>query len=80
MNAPDDLVVRLNAAYTDICGRFTDSNDRMPEFAAHVLEHYGIALEFQVQLDEQKRYGYLLKEINIVDEHKYLIFMLKWTQ
>lgn len=78
---PKDIVEPLNRCYLKyhdwpLAG---NSQKDMAAFRYHIEDQAGLRVTFAPEVDKMGRYGYGVKQVEVVDEHLYLVWTLKWT-
>ena len=56
-----------------------DAGQRVEGFKSYVEDTGGLKLDFEPMITSQGRAGYKLKAVEIINEPKYLMWLLKWA-
>lgn len=57
----------------------TDSKTRVPAFKSYIEQTAGLKLEFIPKIDSSGRFAYELKQVEIVNEPKFTMWLLRWS-
>jgi hypothetical protein len=78
---PNQITDQLNRCYLDYDPGWPTGigNIRSKGFEKYIEETGGIQLGFDPEINKQGQWGYGVKWVKIVDEHKFTLWLLRWS-
>lgn len=78
---PNQITDQLNRCYLNYDPRWPTGKGNIleEEFKKYIEESGGIQLHFDPKINGRGQWGYSVIRVDIIDEHKFTIWMLKWT-
>jgi hypothetical protein len=78
---PKAINPQLNKCYMEYDPTWPDDSEtRVPAFKYYIERIAGLKLDFTPKVDYNTgRFGYELREVEIIDDRKYTMFLLKYS-
>lgn len=78
--SPKVLKTQINRCYMAYDPKYPkDASVRVPAFKSYIEQTAGLKLDFIPRLDSTGRFAYELKQIEIVNEPKFTLWLVKWS-
>lgn len=77
---PKTISIQINKCYLDYDPFYpNDAHNRVPAFKYYLERTGGLKLDFEPKIDPTGRYAYELKQVEVVDEPKFTMWLLRWA-
>jgi hypothetical protein len=77
---PRTIGPQINKCYLEYDPHYPiDMHNRVPAFKYYIERTGGMKLDFEPKIDPSGRYSYQLNRVEVVDEKKYTMFLLKYS-